>query len=123
MVSGGESEGRMTEDEKPLFKRLILATFKTYGAMTPDNDTLKIWWNSLNRYNSVHVRAAFDRHINTSRFTPRISEIREILENQWPLETAKSLPAPPSMTVEERKAGAKRLHEMAAALWKKKEIT
>jgi len=114
----------MINEEKKGFKRLIFATFKTYGAGMPDSDTLKIWWNSLMDYNSIQIRAAFNYHLKTNKHTPRISEILDILSKYGrPVTIAqRHLPSPPPMTVEQRKAGAKRLSEAANALFKTKEM-
>jgi len=114
----------MIDSEKLGFKRLIFATFKTYGAGMPDSDTLKIWWNSLMDYNSIQIRSAFNHHTKTNKHTPRISEILDILSKYGrPITIAqRHLPSPPPMTKEQRQAGLKRLRESANALFKSKEI-
>ena len=109
----------MKDSDKRQFWELLKATYEIYGKY-PTPTAAKMWWGSLKFFTFESVQTAFSHHINSNKYLPRPSEIREIL--RLAEDSVKARQRTPQiehrMTSEQRKAGLEKFKQMTKEVFK-----
>ena len=64
----------MNQSDFKAFTKMVTTTGEYYGKQL-GTDTVRIWWNGLQRYALSDLQALLDQHIQTSRFMPTIADL------------------------------------------------
>ena len=73
----------MIESDKPEFARILKTTIRAMRGEVPDADVLRLWWQSLARYDLQAVSAALSQYSMRGKFSPVPADIIEILEKAF----------------------------------------
>lgn len=68
--------------DKPKFCELVVGTGETYDKPVTELQ-LRIWWNALSKFDWLHVKQAFNKHVMTGgsgKYMPRPADIVEMIE-------------------------------------------
>lgn len=90
----------MIEQDKKAFKDMMGAVMSIYNKQTPDQNTLRIWFMKLERFEFQQVADAFNKWIDENKFPPTPSDILGIVKAK-PIEFT-ALPKP-TMSKEDSK--------------------
>ena len=78
----------MTLDDKISFKSMMDTLTTLYQKQALDQDTLRVWFYKLERFEFSIVTKAFDKHIDNSKFFPSIFDILQLCREK-PIEFAR----------------------------------
>jgi hypothetical protein len=65
----------MTTNDKISFKSMMDTLTTLYQKQPLDQDTLRVWFAKLEKYEFNVVTKAFDRHVDSSKFMPTVFDI------------------------------------------------
>jgi hypothetical protein len=97
----------MTQEDKISFKSMMDTLATLYQKQPLDQDTLRVWFYKLERFEFNQVTRAFDKWVDQSRFMPTPSDILQLVKEK-PIEYMK-LEAPKLSQVENKKHADKLL--------------
>ena len=63
-----------------------------YSKPEPTQDTLRVWWAKLEKYEFMDVSHAFDDWVNRNKYMPTIADVLETLKANQPKDFVKALP-------------------------------
>lgn len=78
----------MTIDDKISFKSMMDTLSAIYQKQPLDQDTLRVWFYKLEKFQFNQVTKAFDKHIDNSKFFPSIFDILQLCREK-PIEFAR----------------------------------
>jgi hypothetical protein len=78
----------MTLNDKIGFKSMMDTLTTLYQKQPLDQDTLRVWFAKLEKYEFNVVTKAFDKHIDNSKFFPSIFDILQLCREK-PIEFAR----------------------------------
>jgi len=78
----------MTLDDKISFKSMMDTLSSIYQKQPLDQDTLRVWFYKLERFEFHQVTKAFDKWVDQSRFMPTPSDILQLAKEK-PIEYMK----------------------------------
>jgi len=78
----------MNYNDKISFKSMIDTLTTLYQKQPLDQDTLRVWFAKLEKYEFNVVTKAFDKHIDNSKFFPSIFDILQLCREK-PIEFAR----------------------------------
>ena len=78
----------MTLDDKISFKSMMDTLASIYQKQPLDQNTLRVWFYKLERFEFSIVTKAFDKHIDNSKFFPSIFDILQLCREK-PIEFAR----------------------------------
>jgi hypothetical protein len=78
----------MNYNDKINFKSMMDTLTTLYQKQPLDQDTLRVWFHKLERFEFNVVTKAFDKHIDNSKFFPSIFDILQLCREK-PIEFAK----------------------------------
>jgi hypothetical protein len=99
----------MTLDDKISFKSMMDTLASIYQKQPLDQDTLRVWFYKLEKFEFNIVTKAFDKHIDNSKFFPSIFDILQLCREK-PIEFVR-LEAP-KLNNQQNKAQADKLLAM-----------
>jgi hypothetical protein len=99
----------MILDDKISFKSMMDTLASIYQKQPLDQDTLRVWFYKLEKFEFSIVTKAFDKHIDNSKFFPSIFDILQLCREK-PIEFVK-LEAP-KLNNQQNKAQADKLLAM-----------
>jgi hypothetical protein len=99
----------MTLDDKISFKSMMDTLASIYQKQPLDQDTLRVWFYKLEKFEFSIVTKAFDKHIDNSKFFPSIFDILQLCREK-PIEFVR-LEAP-KLNNQQNKAQADKLLAM-----------
>jgi hypothetical protein len=102
----------LTEDQKPAFRQMMNMVFTSLNKPKPENDTLRLWWSKLERYEIEVVMRSLDNWIDTKQFPPAPADIIELCRHKVTIHSR--LPSP--LKTEENKAHAAEIKVLAATV-------
>lgn len=70
----------MQTTERQEFAKLLAATMAVFTDNKPTAQTVEIWWAALKPYPMQAVNAALQKHIRSSRFSPKPAEIIDAIQ-------------------------------------------
>ena len=97
----------MTIDDKISFKSMMDTLSAIYQKQPLDQDTLRVWFYKLEKFEFHQVTKAFDKWVDQSRFMPTPSDILQLVKEK-PIEYMK-LKAPKLSQIENKKHADKLL--------------
>lgn len=100
----------MTEQDKIGFKAMMDTVTSLYQKTQLDQDTLRVWFYKLNKFEFNVVTKAFDKWVDQSRFMPTPSDILQLVKEK-PIEYAKF--EAPKLNNQQNKAQADKLLAIA----------
>lgn len=68
----------MRDSDKRQFMELMTATMKYYDKDV-DTGSMGIYWNGLQDFELADVQNAFGQHIQTNKFMPKVSDVRDMM--------------------------------------------
>jgi len=78
----------MQEKDKISFKSMMDTLTSIYQKQPLDQNTLRVWFYKLERFEFTIVTKAFDKHIDNSKFFPSIFDILQLCREK-PIEFAR----------------------------------
>ena len=78
----------MTLNDKISFKSMMDTLASIYQKQPLDQNTLRVWFYKLERFEFTIVTKAFDKHIDNSKFFPSIFDILQLCREK-PIEFAR----------------------------------
>jgi hypothetical protein len=78
----------MTQEDKISFKSMMDTLSAIYQKQPLDQDTLRVWFYKLEKFEFSIVSKAFDKHIDNSKFFPSIFDILQLCREK-PIEFAR----------------------------------
>jgi hypothetical protein len=78
----------MNYNDKINFKSMMDTLTTLYQKQPLDQDTLRVWFSKLEKYEFNVVTKAFDKHIDNSKFFPSIFDILQLCREK-PIEFAR----------------------------------
>jgi hypothetical protein len=78
----------MQEKDKISFKSMMDTLASVYQKQALDQDTLRVWFYKLEKYEFSIVTKAFNKHIDNSKFFPSIFDILQLCREK-PIEFAR----------------------------------
>ena len=78
----------MTNDDKIAFKSMMDTLASIYQKQPLDQNTLRVWFYKLEKFEFSIVTKAFDKHIDNSKFFPSIFDILQLCREK-PIEFAR----------------------------------
>jgi hypothetical protein len=96
----------MTQNDKIGFKAMMDTLTTLYQKQPLDQDTLRVWFAKLEKYDFNVVTKAFDKHVDSSKFMPTVFDILQFCREK-PIEFAQ-LQAP-KLNNEQNKAQADKM--------------
>ena len=78
----------MTQEDKISFKSMMDTLSAIYQKQPLDQDTLRVWFYKLEKFEFSIVSKAFDKHIDSSKFFPSIFDILQLCREK-PIEFAR----------------------------------
>jgi hypothetical protein len=78
----------MTIDDKISFKSMMDTLASVYQKQPLDQDTLRVWFYKLEKFEFNIVTKAFNKHIDSSKFFPSIFDILQLCREK-PIEFAR----------------------------------
>jgi hypothetical protein len=78
----------MTLDDKISFKSMMDTLASIYQKQPLDQNTLRVWFYKLEKFEFSIVSKAFDKHIDNSKFFPSIFDILQLCREK-PIEFAR----------------------------------
>ena len=96
----------MQEQDKTSFKSMMDTLATLYQKQSLDQDTLRVWFYKLQKYEFQQVTKAFDKWVDTSKFMPTPADILTLVKEK-PIEYI-SLPAP-KLSIAQNKAHADKI--------------
>jgi hypothetical protein len=96
----------MQEQDKTGFKSMMDTLATLYQKQSLDQDTLRVWFYKLQKYEFQQVTKAFDKWVDTSKFMPTPADILTLVKEK-PIEYI-SLPAP-KLSIAQNKAHADKI--------------
>jgi hypothetical protein len=78
----------MTLDDKISFKSMMDTLASIYQKQPLDQNTLRVWFYKLEKFEFSIVTKAFDKHIDNSKFFPSIFDILQLCREK-PIEFAR----------------------------------
>jgi hypothetical protein len=78
----------MTLEDKISFKSMMDTLASIYQKQPLDQNTLRVWFYKLEKFEFSIVTKAFDKHINNSKFFPSIFDILQLCREK-PIEFAR----------------------------------
>ena len=82
----------MIETQKKGFKDMMNTIASIYSKPEPTQDTLRVWWAKLEKYEFMEVSHAFDDWVNRNKYMPTIADVLETLRANQPKDFVKALP-------------------------------
>ena len=82
----------MTEQDKKGFKAMMNTVMSIYQKPQCDQDTLRVWWAKLEKYEFQIVTKAFDQWVDSSKHPPTVFDILNLVRPK--IEFQQSLQAP-----------------------------
>ena len=82
----------MIETQKKGFKDMMNTIASIYSKPEPTQDTLRVWWAKLEKYEFMDVSHAFDDWVNRNKYMPTIADVLETLRANQPKDFVKALP-------------------------------
>lgn len=82
----------MIETEKKGFKDMMNTIASIYSKPEPTQDTLRVWWAKLEKYEFMQVSRSFDDWVNKNKYMPTVADILETIKASQPKEFIKALP-------------------------------
>ena len=82
----------MIETQKKGFKDMMNTIASIYSKPEPTQDTLRVWWAKLEKYEFMDVSHAFDDWVNRNKYMPTIADVLETLKANQPKDFVKALP-------------------------------
>ena len=82
----------MIETQKKGFKDMMNTIASIYSKHEPTQDTLRVWWAKLEKYEFMDVSRAFDDWVNRNKYMPTIADVLETLKANQPKDFVKALP-------------------------------
>ena len=82
----------MIEQDKKGFKAMMNTVMSIYQKPQCDQDTLRVWWAKLERYDFQIVTKAFDQWVDSSKHAPTVFDILNLVRPK--IEFAVALQAP-----------------------------
>jgi hypothetical protein len=82
----------LIETEKRGFKDMMNTMSSIYSKPEPTQDTLRVWWAKLEKYEFMQVSRAFDDWVNKNKYMPTVADIFEIIKASQPKDFVKALP-------------------------------
>lgn len=86
----------MIDTEKRGFKDMMNTMSSIYSKPEPTQDTLRVWWAKLEKYEFMQVSRAFDDWVNKNKYMPTVADIFETIKSSEPKEFIKMLPKNPT---------------------------
>jgi hypothetical protein len=86
----------LIETEKRGFKDMMNTMSSIYSKPEPTQDTLRVWWAKLEKYEFMQVSRAFDDWVNKNKYMPTVADIFETIKSSEPKEFIKMLPRKPT---------------------------
>jgi hypothetical protein len=99
----------MTLDDKISFKSMMDTLASIYQKQPLDQDTLRVWFYKLEKFEFNIVTKAFDKHIDNSKFFPSIFDILQLCREK-PIEFVRL--TAPKLNNQQNKAQADKLLAM-----------
>jgi hypothetical protein len=78
----------MTQNDKVRFQSMINTLTSVYQKQPLDQDSFKLWFYKLQKFEFNVVTKAFDKHIDNSKFFPSIFDILQLCREK-PIEFAR----------------------------------
>jgi hypothetical protein len=78
----------MNQQDKIVFKQMMDTVTTLYQKQPLDQDTLRVWFHKLERFEFLQVTKAFDKWVDQSRFMPTPSDILTLVKEK-PIEYMK----------------------------------
>jgi hypothetical protein len=78
----------MNYNDKISFKSMMDTLASVYQKQALDQDTLRVWFYKLEKFEFSIVTKAFDKHIDNSKFFPSIFDILQLCREK-PIEFAR----------------------------------
>ena len=85
-----------------------------YSKPEPTQDTLRVWWAKLEKYEFMDVSHAFDDWVNKNKYMPTIADVLETLKANQPKEFIRMLPRNP--TPYEIEHNRQKAHELVSKI-------
>ena len=82
----------MIDTQKKGFKDMMNTIASIYSKPEPTQDTLRVWWAKLEKYEFMDVSHAFDDWVNRNKYMPTIADVLETLRANQPKDFVKALP-------------------------------
>jgi hypothetical protein len=82
----------LIETQKKGFKDMMNTIASIYSKPEPTQDTLRVWWAKLEKYEFMEVSHAFDDWVNRNKYMPTIADVLETLRANQPKDFVKALP-------------------------------
>lgn len=82
----------LIETEKKGFKDMMNTIASIYSKPEPTQDTLRVWWAKLEKYEFMQVSRAFDDWVNKNKYMPTVADILETIKASQPKEFIKAIP-------------------------------
>ncbi len=86
----------LIDTEKRGFKDMMNTMSSIYSKPEPTQDTLRVWWAKLEKYEFMQVSRAFDDWVNKNKYMPTVADIFETIKSSEPKEFIKMLPRKPT---------------------------
>ena len=104
----------MIETQKKGFKDMMNTIASIYSKPEPTQDTLRVWWAKLEKYEFMEVSHAFDDWVNKNKYMPTIADVLETLKANQPKEFIRMLPRNP--TPYEIEHNRQKAHELVSKI-------
>jgi hypothetical protein len=78
----------MDSNNKQRFKQMMDTVTTLYQKQPLDQDTLRVWFHKLEKFEFNVVTKAFDKHVDNSKFFPSIFDILQLCREK-PIEFAR----------------------------------
>jgi hypothetical protein len=82
----------MIEQDKRAFKEMMITVMSIYNKKIEDQNTLRIWFMKLEKFEFQEVATAFNKWIDENKYTPTPADILSIIKTK-PIEFT-ALPKP-----------------------------
>ena len=82
----------MIEQDKKGFKAMMNTVMSIYQKPQCDQDTLRVWWAKLERYDFQIVTKAFDQWVDSSKHAPTVFDILNLVRPKIEFQAALQAP-------------------------------
>jgi len=101
----------MIEQDKKGFKAMMNTVMSIYQKPQCDQDTLRVWWAKLEKYDFQIVTKAFDQWVDSSKHAPTVFDILNLVRPK--IEFAVALQAP-KLTLDQNRMHAANVMQYVA---------
>lgn len=105
----------MVDTDKFAFKRMLYTLMELYQKPVPSNDTLRVWFDKLNKYDFQVVSEAIDYFTDHNKHAPNPANILEICQAKTRFNDFDALPKP-KLTQDQINENIRRLREIYSKL-------